>query len=103
MAGLLRSLKRSQLLYNSILLNTTKQNKALFISNLNPISQTTTRNYMGEMRKAAFQDKILRLLRNEIEYELERFPPKQAQCGVRNGLGGILGVTSPMFKSMICT
>ncbi|KAJ0008497.1 hypothetical protein Pint_30296 [Pistacia integerrima] len=77
MAGLLRSLKISQLLYNSILFNTTKQNKALFISNLNPISQTTRRNYLGKMRKAAFQDKILRLLRNEIEYELERSPPKQ--------------------------
>ncbi|KAF2301476.1 hypothetical protein GH714_025116 [Hevea brasiliensis] len=29
------------------------------------------------MRKSAFQDNILRLLRNEIQYELERGPPKE--------------------------
>lgn len=29
------------------------------------------------MRKSAFQDNILRLLRNEIQYELESSPPKQ--------------------------
>ncbi|XP_044486496.1 uncharacterized protein At2g39795, mitochondrial-like isoform X3 [Mangifera indica] len=77
MAGLIRSLKRTQLLYTTVLPNPTRQNKALFILNLNPTSQTTIRNYISEMRKSAIEGNILRLLRSEIQYELERSPPKQ--------------------------
>ncbi|XAR67828.1 hypothetical protein NMG60_11002749 [Bertholletia excelsa] len=36
-----------------------------------------TRNYISEMRKLAFEGNILRLLRNEIQYELDRSPPLQ--------------------------
>lgn len=35
------------------------------------------RNYISEMRKLAFEGNIIRLLRNEIQYELERSPPTQ--------------------------
>ncbi|KAL3511956.1 hypothetical protein ACH5RR_024673 [Cinchona calisaya] len=41
---------------------------------LNPNS---SRNYISEMRKEAFEGNILRLLRNEIQYELDRSPPSQ--------------------------
>lgn len=49
---------------------------------INPflISQTHNsirRNYMSETRKSAFKDNLLRLVRNEIQYELDRSPPKQ--------------------------
>ncbi|MCD7471018.1 hypothetical protein HAX54_011281 [Datura stramonium] len=36
-----------------------------------------TRNYISEMRREAFEENILRLLRYEIRYELERSPPSQ--------------------------
>ncbi|KAA8541975.1 hypothetical protein F0562_023127 [Nyssa sinensis] len=36
-----------------------------------------TRSYVSDMRKSAFEGNILRLLRNEIQYELDRSPPKQ--------------------------
>ncbi|XVF24685.1 hypothetical protein REPUB_Repub13aG0148500 [Reevesia pubescens] len=42
-----------------------------------PTSLSTTRNYISEMRKSAFQANILRLLRNEIQYEHNRCSPKQ--------------------------
>ncbi|XP_057968945.1 uncharacterized protein At2g39795, mitochondrial [Malania oleifera] len=35
------------------------------------------RSYIAEMRKSAFEGNILRLIRNEIEFELERSSPKQ--------------------------
>ncbi|KAE9467707.1 hypothetical protein C3L33_00388, partial [Rhododendron williamsianum] len=35
------------------------------------------RTYVTEMRKSAFEGNILRLLRNEIQYELDRSPPFQ--------------------------
>lgn len=35
------------------------------------------RNYISEMHKLAFEGNIIRLLRNEIQYELERSPPTQ--------------------------
>ncbi|KAF9613651.1 hypothetical protein IFM89_009539 [Coptis chinensis] len=41
----------------------------------NPIFQT--RNYISEMRKSTFEGHILRVLRNEIQYETEYAPPKQ--------------------------
>ncbi|XP_023004841.1 uncharacterized protein At2g39795, mitochondrial-like [Cucurbita maxima] len=37
----------------------------------------TLRHYISEMRRSAFEGSILRLLRNEIRYELERHPPDQ--------------------------
>ncbi|XP_040998462.1 uncharacterized protein At2g39795, mitochondrial-like [Juglans microcarpa x Juglans regia] len=43
----------------------------------NSLFQTQHRTYITEMRKSAFEGNILRLLRNEIQYELERSPPTQ--------------------------
>ncbi|XP_030522037.1 uncharacterized protein At2g39795, mitochondrial-like [Rhodamnia argentea] len=39
------------------------------------VSRAPSRTYISEMRKSAFEGTILRLLRNEIQYELERSPP----------------------------
>ncbi|PIN04131.1 MAM33, mitochondrial matrix glycoprotein [Handroanthus impetiginosus] len=36
--------------------------------------RTSTRNYVPEMRKSAFEGNILRLIRNEIQYELDHSP-----------------------------
>ncbi|KAM3380617.1 putative protein, mitochondrial isoform X2 [Capsicum galapagoense] len=41
------------------------------------IFNNLNRNYMSEMRREAFEENILRLLRYEIRYELERSPPTQ--------------------------
>ncbi|XP_044486494.1 uncharacterized protein At2g39795, mitochondrial-like isoform X1 [Mangifera indica] len=108
MAGLIRSLKRTQLLYTTVLPNPTRQNKALFILNLNPTSQTTIRNYISEMRKSAIEGNILRLLRSEIQYELERSPPKQPW--LCNGVHSfrpmtpvrIMGESMKMMGLMVC-
>ncbi|KAH7564661.1 hypothetical protein JRO89_XS09G0003200 [Xanthoceras sorbifolium] len=78
MAKLLRSLRRThQSLSNSNLFNTTIQNPSLSTSKLHPVSRITTRNCVSEMRKAAFEDNVLRLIRREIQYELDHFPSKQ--------------------------
>lgn len=37
----------------------------------------SVRTYISEMRKSAFEGNMLRLLRNEIQYELDRSPPNQ--------------------------
>lgn len=37
----------------------------------------TLRHYISDMRRSAFEGNILRLLRNEIRYELDRSPPVQ--------------------------
>ncbi|KAM7518771.1 hypothetical protein LguiB_017733 [Lonicera macranthoides] len=50
--------------------------KQPFTHKLNPLYEQR-RNYIAEMRKSAFEGNILRLLRNEIQYELERSPPTQ--------------------------
>ncbi|XP_060205217.1 uncharacterized protein At2g39795, mitochondrial isoform X2 [Lycium barbarum] len=42
-----------------------------------PVMFNLSRNYISEMRKEAFEENILRLLRYEIRYELERSPPSQ--------------------------
>ncbi|KAJ4829146.1 hypothetical protein Tsubulata_012153 [Turnera subulata] len=42
-----------------------------------PSHSILTRTYISEMRKAAFTETILRLIRNEIQYELDHSPPKQ--------------------------
>ncbi|KAM7483585.1 hypothetical protein LguiB_008168 [Lonicera macranthoides] len=52
------------------------QEKQSFTHKLNPLDEQR-RNYISEMRKSAFEGNILRLLRNEIQYELERSPPTQ--------------------------
>lgn len=44
-------------------------------SALNPAN--SSRNYISEMRKEVFEGNILRLLRNEIQYELDHSPPSQ--------------------------
>ncbi|XP_075511078.1 uncharacterized protein At2g39795, mitochondrial-like [Primulina tabacum] len=38
-------------------------------------SSIIKRNYMSEMEKSTFEGKILRLIRYEIQYELDRSPP----------------------------
>ncbi|KAF7814481.1 MAM33 domain-containing protein [Senna tora] len=48
------------------------------LSSETPLSHSRrTYSYVSEMRKSAFEGNILRLLRNEIQYELEHSPPKQ--------------------------
>ncbi|XP_009623266.1 uncharacterized protein At2g39795, mitochondrial [Nicotiana tabacum] len=42
-----------------------------------PVIFNLSRNYISEMRREAFEGNILRLLRYEIRYELERSPPSQ--------------------------
>jgi len=37
------------------------------------------RSYISEMRKSAFEGNILRLLRNEIQYELQSSPPNDVR------------------------
>ncbi|XP_060205216.1 uncharacterized protein At2g39795, mitochondrial isoform X1 [Lycium barbarum] len=44
-----------------------------------PVMFNLSRNYISEMRKEAFEENILRLLRYEIRYELERSPPSQVK------------------------
>ncbi|KAL2453489.1 Mitochondrial glycoprotein family protein [Abeliophyllum distichum] len=41
------------------------------------VFKSSTRNYVAEMRKSAFEGNIIRLIRNEIQYELDRSPPSQ--------------------------
>ncbi|GLT74951.1 hypothetical protein SLA2020_467130 [Shorea laevis] len=74
MARLIRPLRR--------ILSSPCPKSIILYQHQNPtaISNTTSqfaRNYISEMRKSALEDNILRLLRNEIQYELERSPPKQ--------------------------
>ncbi|XP_057794935.1 uncharacterized protein At2g39795, mitochondrial-like [Salvia miltiorrhiza] len=42
-----------------------------------PLTQflTPTRNYVNDMRKSAFEGNIARLIRSEIQYELDHSPP----------------------------
>ncbi|CAB4272931.1 unnamed protein product [Prunus armeniaca] len=49
------------------------------VSLLNPklLPPQCLRTYISEMRKSAFEGHVLRLLRNEIQYELDRSPPKK--------------------------
>ncbi|KAK2644760.1 hypothetical protein Ddye_019955 [Dipteronia dyeriana] len=71
MAKLMRNLRKThERLSNSNLFNATKQNPSLFTSKLHPGSRITTRNLR-------FEDNVSRLIRREIQYELERFPSKQ--------------------------
>lgn len=42
-----------------------------------PTQCSQSRSYISEMRKSAFEANILRLLRDEIQYELDRSPPHQ--------------------------
>ncbi|KAL0354857.1 UNVERIFIED_CONTAM: hypothetical protein Sradi_3932600 [Sesamum radiatum] len=44
---------------------------------INHFLKSSTRNYVPEMRKSAFEANILRLIRNEIQYELDRSPPAE--------------------------
>ncbi|XP_073146249.1 uncharacterized protein At2g39795, mitochondrial isoform X2 [Henckelia pumila] len=39
------------------------------------VGRIITRNYMSEMEKSTFEGKLLRLIRYEIQYELDRSPP----------------------------
>ncbi|KAJ8536200.1 hypothetical protein K7X08_034601 [Anisodus acutangulus] len=45
-----------------------------------PVIFNLIRNYISEMRREAFEENILRLLRYEIRYELERSPPSQGSA-----------------------
>nr|GEX16183.1 mitochondrial glycoprotein [Tanacetum cinerariifolium] len=42
-----------------------------------PRQQQQLRGYVSEMRKTAFEDRICRLIRNDVQYELDRSPPTQ--------------------------
>ncbi|XP_057514604.1 uncharacterized protein LOC130796292 [Actinidia eriantha] len=42
-----------------------------------PSLSLQTRAYISEMRKSTFEGNLLRLLRNEIHYELDHSPPSQ--------------------------
>lgn len=42
-----------------------------------PAISPPTRNYISEMRKEAFEGHILRLLRNEVRFEIDRSPPSK--------------------------
>ncbi|KAK6139585.1 hypothetical protein DH2020_026675 [Rehmannia glutinosa] len=44
---------------------------------VNHFLKSSTRNYVSEMRKSAFESNILRLIRNEIQYELDHSPPSE--------------------------
>lgn len=41
------------------------------------VSLFQIRTYISELRRSAFEGNILRLIRNDIQYELERSPPQQ--------------------------
>ncbi|XP_034695440.1 uncharacterized protein At2g39795, mitochondrial-like [Vitis riparia] len=73
MARIIRPLRRA--LISSSKSVTQKNPNPLHLQS--PISIFTTRSYISEMRKSAFEGNILRLLRSEIEYELEHFTPKE--------------------------
>ncbi|CAI9113902.1 OLC1v1014602C1 [Oldenlandia corymbosa var. corymbosa] len=47
------------------------------ITNSVALTTNSIRNYISEMRKEAFEGNILRLLRNEIQYEFDRSPPSE--------------------------
>ncbi|KAL6559772.1 hypothetical protein OROGR_004889 [Orobanche gracilis] len=53
---------------------------------INHFLKSSTRNYVSDMRKSAFEGNILRLIRNEIQYELDRSPPFEGM-GVPVSLG----------------
>ncbi|KAL1551328.1 hypothetical protein AAHA92_19187 [Salvia divinorum] len=44
---------------------------------LNQFLTSSTRNYATDMRKSAFEGNIVRLIRNEIQYELDHSPPPE--------------------------
>lgn len=39
--------------------------------------KSSIRNYAADMRKSAFEGNILRLIRNEVQYELDHSPPSE--------------------------
>ncbi|GAB4842648.1 hypothetical protein Ancab_012621 [Ancistrocladus abbreviatus] len=86
MAALVRPLRRALLLESRSLIQLLHyQRQPIFtISSLFPCVQCQNRNYINEMRKSAFEGNILRLLRNEIDYELDRSLPDQP-AGEFNG------------------
>ncbi|KAL7099621.1 hypothetical protein ACP275_09G096100 [Erythranthe tilingii] len=43
----------------------------------NHFLKSPIRNYMSEMRKSAFEGNMLRLIRSEIQYELDHSPPSE--------------------------
>lgn len=53
------------------------QNPIVFLHENHYVFRKTVRHYIADMRRSAFEGNILRLLRNEIRYELDRSPPSQ--------------------------
>ncbi|XP_008461172.2 uncharacterized protein At2g39795, mitochondrial [Cucumis melo] len=53
------------------------QNPIVFPHENHYVFRKTVRHYIADMRRSAFEGNILRLLRNEIRYELDRSPPSQ--------------------------
>ncbi|KAK9282311.1 hypothetical protein L1049_005225 [Liquidambar formosana] len=74
MARLIRPIRRTVVASSKTLI---QQQPSLCIQKpiLNPHIQSRT--CMSEMRRSAFEGNVLRLLRQEIQFELERSPPKQ--------------------------
>ncbi|KAL8139364.1 hypothetical protein V2J09_005385 [Rumex salicifolius] len=82
MAGLIRSLRRTALSPHSRALAQLLQpsSNEISASQVNAhfqIPQIQNRSYVSDMRRKAFNENILRLLRNEIQYEFDRSPPQQ--------------------------
>ncbi|XP_065867241.1 uncharacterized protein At2g39795, mitochondrial-like [Euphorbia lathyris] len=86
MATLIRPLRIALFSTSKTLLPHLQQLNPISVSSpnkidLNPPSShttiTTIRNYITEMRNSAVHDYILRHLRNEMQYEFDRFPLKQ--------------------------
>ncbi|XP_010537887.1 PREDICTED: uncharacterized protein At2g39795, mitochondrial-like [Tarenaya hassleriana] len=81
MARVFRSLRRTILPYSSSSIpcrNPRIYPRADRKSDIFIVSKSlSTGSYVSEMRKSAFEGNILRLIRNEIQYELDHSPPLQ--------------------------
>ncbi|KAF5741770.1 mitochondrial glycoprotein [Tripterygium wilfordii] len=78
-ARLIRQLRRGTLLSSSAKTSIPQLRPQNQFQRLNifPLHQTQRRFYISEMRKSAFDENILRMLRREIQYEFDQSPPKQ--------------------------
>ncbi|XP_022144809.1 uncharacterized protein At2g39795, mitochondrial [Momordica charantia] len=86
MARVIRSLRKSLQFssysssssHKTLISQVRRQNLIAFRPENPCVYSNTLRHYISDMRRSAFEGNILRLLRNEIRYELERSPPNQA-------------------------
>ncbi|KAF4353758.1 hypothetical protein F8388_024327 [Cannabis sativa] len=78
MARLIRPLRKTLHSISSTSSSSSSKTMPLLQFLLNPqLSLQSRRAYISEMRKSAFDGNLQRLLRNEIQYELEASPPDQ--------------------------